>query len=570
MHTRKCEATSTTHTNLDPSAERTPSRSTLQMFASLIFRLNEPGSSIHHLIHSWVLYTFVIVVACLCIIANLMGVATATLVIPGLQYIDINMDDSLAFNKMLSADPPSGSFIRGCEPCDLSSGFYACTNNLYASSLDQLIESAVSTERQQAAYEALLLPPVSQEEDLSLSANVSDDAGILSRPQADNTTQWLNDSHPDYSTYPDSRRFNQLLQTQLQRAGPTIGLTGDCWSYTGAQVFRLANDRTIRCYGGLFLDSDTTVTKCIRWGAGWGAGWGDSNAASSASFTIPNIVTEFDINATVYTTPSARYLRDTTCINNGNCNWDLVWCDNTGFLSFAIYAVDPSPISNLLHLAQLGSINATNSIVDGTRASATSFVTAYQRFVGDPDLGNTRFNLIQTYITLQAASLIPYTTRTLSTSTDRRFQRERELNNPYTAATLQSWATVQLWKYGIDSRTKRLGVVILIIGMVIVLATTIMWIESPLSPTRVVVAALFHNRPVGLDEKDEETGRPLTVRYNSADKHTARAATFTFRSPRSFPPETPQTSPAPPGNRVLATEGKGEGEALTVQETGKI
>ncbi|KAL2846189.1 hypothetical protein BJY01DRAFT_247361 [Aspergillus pseudoustus] len=586
-------------------------------------------------IHSGILYAFVVLVAFLCIVANLMGVATATLVIPGLQYIDINMNDSVAFNEMLSADPPTGSFIRGCEPGDLSSGSYACTANLYASSLDQLVESAVATERQQAAYSALLLPPVSQENDLSLSANVSDDAGILwapsrqvSREFSDDlqnyytTTQWINNSNPDYNAYPDSRRFNQSLQTQLQRAGPTIGLTGDCWSYTGAQVFRLADDRSVRCYGGLFVNPGTTVTKCIR----WGAGWDDANAASSASFTIPDIANEFDINATVYTTPSARYLRDTSCLDNESCDWNrifadpaesdfvsisdsqqtyeynsdfgnrMVWCDNTGFLSFATYAVDPSPVSNLLHLAQLGvlrdrpdtdteqnrdraatmtlhadwtlaawSVNATDSVVDGTRGSSTSFVTAYQRFVGDPAVGNTRFNLIQTYITMQAASLIPYTTQPLSTSSDRRLQREREGNNPYTAATLQSWATVQLWKYGVDSRTKRLGVVILIVGVVIVIATTVLWIESPQSPTRVVLAALFHERPVGLQEKDEETGRPLFVSYKSGNKKLARASTFAFQSRQSAPLEA---SGAPTGNGIAA--GKAGEEDITVQETGKI
>ncbi|KAJ0419915.1 hypothetical protein BJY00DRAFT_324113 [Aspergillus carlsbadensis] len=547
-------------------------------------------------IHSWVLYAFVIFVACLCVIANLMGVATATLVIPGLQWIDINEHDSTAFNELLSADPPSGSFIPGCEPGNFSSGLYSCTSNLYSSSLDQIVLSAVSTERQRAAYQARLLPAVSQEADLSLSANISDDAGILWAPvrqvsrefSADlqnyyAATEWLNGSQPDYSMYPGSRRFNQSLQAQLQRTGPTIGLTGDCWSYPGPRVFRVADDRSVRCYSDWFLTADTTVTKCIR----WGAGWDDAASASSASFTILDFVsqsdTPFDVNVTVYTTPRARYLRDTACFGDETCDWDtifndpaaadfisisdsqqtyeyasdfadrVVWCDNTGFLSFATYAVDPSPVSNLLHLAQLGVLRdrpdtdtennrdraATltlhadwtlaawsadaGGLVDGSRGSSTSLILAYQRFVSDPATGNIRFNLVHTYTTMQAASLIPYTTRTLSTSSDRRLQREREDNNPYTAATLTSWSTVQLWKYGIDSRTKTLGAVILIIGLVIVVTTTILWIESPQSPTRVVVAALFHDRPVGLEEKDVENGGPLRATYEYPDRELKRA-----------------------------------------------
>jgi hypothetical protein len=321
------------------------------------------------------------------------------------------------------------------------------------------------------------------------------------------------------------------------------------------------------------------VTKCIR----WGAGWDDAASASSASFIIPDFVsqsdTPFDITVTVYTTPSARYLHDTACFEDESCDWGrifsdpadaesasfsdsqqtyqydsdgtdrVVWCDNTAYLSFATYAVDPSPVSNLLHLAQLGvlrdrpdtdtesnrdraatltlhadwtlaawSADATDGLIDGSRGSSTSFIIAYQRFIQNPAVGNTRFNLIHTYSTLQAASLIPYTTRTLSTSSDRRLQREREDSNPYTAATLTSWATVQLWKYGIDSRTKTLGAVILIIGMAVVIATTIMWIESPQAPTRVVIAALFHDRPEGLDEEDVEEGAPVRAIYKYREK----------------------------------------------------
>ncbi|KAL3496160.1 hypothetical protein BJX62DRAFT_251715 [Aspergillus germanicus] len=586
-------------------------------------------------IHSWILYVFVVVAACLCVIANLMGVATATLVIPGLQYIDINMHDSTAFNQLLSADPPTGDFIPGCESGDLSSGRFSCTSNLYSSSLDQLVLSAVSTERQNAAYDALLLPAVSQEDELSLSANISDDAGILWAPvrqvsrefSADlqnyyASTEWLPESRPDYSVYPDSRRFNQSLQSQLQRTGPTVGLIGDCWSYPEPRVFRLADDRSIRCYGDLFVTSDTTVTKCIR----WGIGWDDATSSSSASFTIPDFVSQtdnpFDITVTVYTTPRARYLRDTACFQEGSCDWDrifsepadheflsisgsqqtyeynsdfgdrVVWCDNTAYLSFATYAVNPSPVSNLLHLAQLGvlrdrpdtdtennrdraatitlhadwtlaawSADATDGFADGSRGASTSFIRAYQRFIQDPATGNTRFNLVHTYSTLQAASLIPYTTRTLSTSSDRRLQRERKDNNPYTAATLTSWATVQLWKYGIDSRTKTLGAVILIIGLVIVVATTIMWIESPQSPTRVVIAALFHERPAGLNEEDVEKGGPLRAIYeNSMPLGTTENSGVAGQNGTEAEAEAP---PAP------AAEGKQEGE-LTIQQTRKI
>jgi hypothetical protein len=594
-------------------------------------------------IHPWILYSFIFVVACLCAIANLMGVATATLVLPGLQWIDINVNDSIAFDQLLSAYPPRGRFIRGCQPGDLSSGFYSCTSNLYASSLDQLISSAVATERHLAAYGSLALPPVTQESELSLSPNISDDAGLFWAPSrqvarefsADLanyyvTTLWSETYPRDYTVYPDSRRFNQSLRVQLQRTGPTIGFNSDCWSYEGPRVFRIADDRTIRCYSGLFDNQNNTATKCIR----WGNGWDDAASASSASFTVADDVTQLDINVTVYSTPRARYLYDTNCFQDASCDWDrifnepaapevanisdsqqtyeyasdfgdrVIWCDYIAWLSFATYAVDPSPVSNSLHLAQLGvlharpdidtednrgraatlnihadwilaawSINATNGRVDGSRGASRNLVIAYQRFISDPAVGYARFGLIHIWTTMQAASLIPYTTRTLSTSSDRSLQREHEANNPYTAATLTSWATVQIWKYGIDSRTKTLGAVILIIGIVIVLATTLMWIESPQSPTRVVVAALFQDRPVGLQEKDVETGGPLRATYEYPDKATKRSSTFVFRHTNSMPLSdqgvAAQTATGAEAAPASAPGSKEQAE-LTVEEAGKI
>jgi hypothetical protein len=46
-----------------------------------------------------VMFIFMLLVTALSILANLMGIATATLAIPSLQFIDINRNDSLAFRE---------------------------------------------------------------------------------------------------------------------------------------------------------------------------------------------------------------------------------------------------------------------------------------------------------------------------------------------------------------------------------------------------------------------------------------------------------------------------------------
>ncbi|RDW79299.1 uncharacterized protein DSM5745_06151 [Aspergillus mulundensis] len=546
----------------------------------------------------WILYSFIALVMVMCAVANLMGVATATLVIPGLQWIDINKAESTAFGQLLASEPPTDDRIAACKPGSLADGLYNCTANMYASSLDELVEAAIATERQFQGREGVLLPPVSQEQQLSFSANVSEPfRWVASRQLLRDFSKDLVNYHVatssnvpygDRDTYPDSHRFNQSLQVQLQRVGPTIGLAGTCWFYRAPSVIEVSDNRQVRCYAGL---GETNFTKCIR----WGSGWEDNPSSSSASFIIQAPTSSrLDLGVSIYTTASARYLHpdSSSCVANGSCDWDAlfsdpgestyrnisasqqtyeytmpgytndsaIWCDNTAFLSFAAYALSPSPVTNLLQLVQLGilhdepgsvdnnaatislhpdwtlaawSANRRDGIVPGTRGSASRFIEAFQRFTFQPEEQALQFRLIHQNALMQAVSLIPYTT-TLLTPSNRSTQRAQEEANPYTSATLTSWATVQLWKYGIDSRTKVLGVVVLIMGMVVVLLTTILWFEAPKSPTQIVVGALLHPPPPGAI-KDEETGAPLTVRlmYPGLEgKETAPAtATATAMTP---------------------------------------
>ncbi|KAL4917362.1 hypothetical protein BDW62DRAFT_201792 [Aspergillus aurantiobrunneus] len=503
-----------------------------------------------------ILYVFMLVVAALSVIANLMGVATATLVIPGLQWIDINRDESIAFGELLSSGPPRDDNIARCREGQLENRAYSCTENLYGASLDELVEAAVASERQFEARQAVLLPPVSQEGNMSFSANVSESADI--RWTA--SRQLLRDFGVDLANYyaattsdigpqdhyPDSRRFNQSLQTQLQRVGPTIGLSGGCWLYGAPAIFNVSSDREVRCYAGFSaMEGTITASKCISWGSGW------NDDSASASFTILDSINQlYDMGVTVYSTPRARYLQDQTCLENNSCDWDrlfsdppdplfrnvsdsqqtyeysmpqysndsAIWCDNTAFLSFAAYALNPSPVSNLLQLVQIGLLRDSPGLDDEPSSRAAILTlhpdwtlaacASYRPKGSEP----RRFNLIHNYAVMQAVSLIPYTTTSLSTAADRSAQRQREADSPYTQATLTSWATVQLWKYGIDSRTKRLGAVVLIMGMVIVLATAVLWFEAPKSPTQIIVNALIHQPPEG-ELRDAESGAPLTARF---------------------------------------------------------
>jgi hypothetical protein len=94
---------------------------------------------------------------------------------------------------------------------------------------------------------------------------------ILSRQVAGE----LSDDYLRYSTAlqqdPPPPKYSTLeksLNTLLSREGPVLGLGGCCYKGSLA-VAELADDRSIRCYGGwnLFSKGNSEYVKCIRVGS---------------------------------------------------------------------------------------------------------------------------------------------------------------------------------------------------------------------------------------------------------------------------------------------------------------
>src|SRR5207248_6147069 len=128
------------------------------------------------------LYVFTVFVACICILSNLMGAATAVLVLPTLQWVDINQAQNLWFGEPNSSQTPLDlTIVPTCNKTNLAAGNYSCTGNLYSASSDVIVGAAVSTDDQifnlntgDAIQHALLLPPVLQEGNMSFTVNISD------------------------------------------------------------------------------------------------------------------------------------------------------------------------------------------------------------------------------------------------------------------------------------------------------------------------------------------------------------------------------------------------------------
>ncbi|KAI9864676.1 MAG: hypothetical protein M1813_003166 [Trichoglossum hirsutum] len=528
------------------------------------------------------LYMFVGFAAILCVVANLMGVATAVLVLPTQQWIDINSRELFVFDQMKSAQPPSDpSVANGCNSGLLAAGNYSCTSNLYSANLDEMTAAAVSTERQTKGRNGTLLPPVSQEDDLTFSVNVSATATTIWVPNRqvlrDFSVDWSkygaaatsNDLGPDY---PDSARFNQSLQARLQRNGPIVGLTSSC-IIGNVSVFTVDNDREVRCYPG------KENIKCIR----WGSGWPDNTQAASGEFVVANAEdSDLNMSVAIYATNRASYLKlDEPCLHMGLCNWDaifsvpslspalsapknisgsqqsfeynltgansLVMCSTAQYLGFATYVLNPAP--NILNLVELDVLTKEdndaegilvhpdwnlaawsvdrNGVVPSTKGSALPFVQAIGRWLGNED--PLRFNFIHQYAVMQALSMITYTT----TNASRTNPPPQQQSNGQQPPTLKSWATVRLWKYGLDSRTSRLGAFVMLFGCVCVVLSLFLYEEGARSLTQLMIEALLHPH---LGAVDIETGYPVVAKHLPKEvqrpvgpKHARRSSTFSFQ-----------------------------------------
>jgi hypothetical protein len=260
-----------------------------------------------------------------------------------------------------------------------------------------------------------------------------------------------------------------------------------------------------------------------------------------------------------------------------NANMKIL-CHTTSYLSFANYILNPSPLSNILSLIELNvlddspssapdndispiasvhpdwlllawSVDRTNGILPEDRAANLQLINASQTWLSGTDdsdseaAGNRRlarnFNSLHQYTIVQALSMMTYNTSMLEDSASYAAELDAlPATEKRTKAILSSYASVQLWKYGLDSRTSKLGVTIMMIGCLCVLARLVIYYDESKSPTEIVVTALEHPTPQATFDK--RTGAPLRVSYMERPGHSR---TISFGSPAASPAPTPAVSP---------------------------
>ncbi|MCJ1463453.1 hypothetical protein MMC07_002060 [Pseudocyphellaria aurata] len=363
------------------------------------------------------LYLFAVLAAFLTLLANLMGPATAVLVLPTLQWIDTPRQPDQIFNgtgaaAIPSEDPlsfPGGNIsFPGCNKENLALGMYSCNAATFAPSLDAWATSAAANARQDSQFHNDINLAVSQEASFDFTLNVSSELvvwvpnrQVLVRLSRDWDNLYNDVVYGDavYGDATSTIRYNDSLTTVLQRTGPTIGVNMTIDNRGNWTVYELGENKLIECFGGWTVDYETFYTKCIQLGTDW------HTVNDWSNFTLTNPIPGQN-NITVYSMYSEKsvYFNDADDFGSGissclgpnvtNCDWDtifdndppqdlpqnlrdtsknvgitvysshgpnndVVWCEQVAYLSFATYQFDLtlSSASLELYLVQLNNID---------------------------------------------------------------------------------------------------------------------------------------------------------------------------------------------------------------------
>ena len=210
------------------------------------------------------LFLFGLLAALLTILANLMGPATAVLVLPTLQYVDTPHKVSQVYRGMnLERSPTGDTALYGCDAAQLNAGNYSCTSDTYSSSLDQFAASAAAGEIQVQLPYGEYLPALAQESSVMFSVNVTSNDSVIWIPNrqvlADLSRDLFQLYLPNDYGYP-ATPINESLQLILNRQGPSIGFDAGCYAGNVTMV-EVDKDKEIHCFGNWTGDAISYYTK---------------------------------------------------------------------------------------------------------------------------------------------------------------------------------------------------------------------------------------------------------------------------------------------------------------------
>ena len=291
---------------------------------------------------TWRLYVFAIFATFLTILTNLMGPATAVLVLPSLTWVDEEHAPIQVFGAFAASSPPGGeTMLTGCDDNHFSTRNYTCTSAVYGPSLDNWVAQLMSTAAQWGQDSDAFLLGTTQEGNVETTINITEKH--LSWVPLRQTLRDLSHDLSDLGSYVTGRvesnnkrtaiykqpAFNNSLETILLREGPSLGMAANCFA-AGLTVKDVADNRQIRCLEGYNAAANNSHTKCYR----AGRGWAETNGVARF-YLVDSDDKEKRSYVDIYSSDKAVYLdlatefgsRMNGCINGSaaDCDWDQLF-----------------------------------------------------------------------------------------------------------------------------------------------------------------------------------------------------------------------------------------------------
>lgn len=411
------------------------------------------------------LYLFVLLAASLTVLTNLMGPATAVLVIPTLQWIETTRRPQVIFNGTDAVfGPAMEDTFPGCTSDDFDRFQLSCSFASYGSSMDAyaMYIGSITEQTTMVGWTGKALPTLSQESAVQYALNNSDGGGLTWVPNRQVlrdlsedvlSLQWgvLNEEDVLGSNDPDAWRYNNSLQTILHRQGLSFGFESSCYLGNKTTIKVDTNNRTddreVICYSGwspqdskdhtmVNWDDEGTYSKCIMSGYDWPDTLNDHTSFylgdADSKNGRPSVAYYLSTNSTYYQS------RVVPCLAEGSktkCDWEDIWtrtlssefqnltrnsliteykaahpatpnarrwCDSHVYLSYPTYTYDTNRISNPLNLAQMNNLSSVESVGESEALNLMWLLAAWSVDEGGT-VGNDRPILKEMLKTLPSA-----------------------------------------------------------------------------------------------------------------------------------------------------------------------
>jgi len=309
---------------------------------------------------TWLL-VFLVFVALLCITCNLMGPATAVLVIPTLKWSppptqSVQQRVQQRLGQVAAPSPPTNPTIAsGCNASFLAAGNFTCAN-YYSPALDKYSSTILFAYQEIERGGYYSSDGVLGESGLSFTYNAtSGHAGPINWVPNRQVLREVSNDYIQYQfcqganmTFDEARSnvtkwnrtltqglfdsYRNSLGVVLHRTGPSIGLAGYC-SRANVTEIALTQSKSVRCYYfNASLDGDYDEFRCIRAGSGW-----NEIGLRQSEFSIgdTDIHSTGNVSVTVYSATESIDLTSSTihCVttkeSNDSCDWDLMFSNKT-------------------------------------------------------------------------------------------------------------------------------------------------------------------------------------------------------------------------------------------------